>query len=152
MACPFLAEFTSTIFLALSQAPPALAMKIAWYKPKIAIEIKYPMKKYSSETGKCQRDEEHRQEDIEHALLGVLRANLDDALAVFDRCARGAVLSKSNVGLDEFHGPISPGHDGLRRRAGEPINHRAAGDQAQQERRMQHRQVIVGRLVGQVRR
>ena len=30
----------STIFLALSQAPPALAMKIAWNRPKSAIEIR----------------------------------------------------------------------------------------------------------------
>src|SRR5262245_16363300 len=44
---PFSRKFTSTIFFALSQAPPALAMKIAWYKPNVAIEIRYPMKKYS---------------------------------------------------------------------------------------------------------
>ena len=39
-AVPFCFSSTSTIFLALSHAPPALAMKIAWYKPKIAIEIR----------------------------------------------------------------------------------------------------------------
>src|SRR5262245_32356913 len=38
----------STTFFALSQAPPALAMKIAWYRPNSAIEIRYPMKKYGS--------------------------------------------------------------------------------------------------------
>ena len=37
---PFAFSSVSTIFLALSQAPPALAMKIAWYRPKIAIEIR----------------------------------------------------------------------------------------------------------------
>ena len=37
---PFCFSSTSTIFLALSQAPPALAMKMAWYRPKIAIEIR----------------------------------------------------------------------------------------------------------------
>src|SRR5579872_5118422 len=37
---PFCFSSTSTIFLALSQAAPALAMKIAWYNPKIAIEIR----------------------------------------------------------------------------------------------------------------
>ena len=31
---------TSTIFLALSQAPPALAMKIAWKRPKNAMPIR----------------------------------------------------------------------------------------------------------------
>ena len=36
----FILSSTSTTFLALSQAPPAFAMKIAWYKPKMAIEIR----------------------------------------------------------------------------------------------------------------
>jgi len=39
-ALPFSFSSTSTIFLALSQAPPALAMKTAWYSPKTAIEIR----------------------------------------------------------------------------------------------------------------
>jgi hypothetical protein len=37
---PFCFKSTSTTFLALSHAPPALAIKIAWYNPKIAIEIR----------------------------------------------------------------------------------------------------------------
>src|SRR5215510_7551307 len=45
---PFERSSVSTIFLALSQAPPAFAMKIAWYRPNSAIEIRYPMKKYGS--------------------------------------------------------------------------------------------------------
>src|SRR5262249_46066291 len=45
---PFAFSSTSTIFLALSHAPPAFAMKIAWYSPNRAIEIKYPMKKNGS--------------------------------------------------------------------------------------------------------
>src|ERR1700730_5452988 len=45
---PFCFSSVSTIFLALSQAPPALAMKIAWNSPNSAIEIRYPMKKYGS--------------------------------------------------------------------------------------------------------
>src|SRR5687768_495543 len=45
---PFIFSSVSTIFLALSQAPPALAMKMAWNSPNIAIEIRYPMKKNGS--------------------------------------------------------------------------------------------------------
>src|SRR3954449_1489164 len=45
---PFILSSVSTIFLALSQAPPALAMKIAWNRPNRAIEIRYPMKKNGS--------------------------------------------------------------------------------------------------------
>src|SRR5436853_7051613 len=37
---PFSFSSTSTTFFALSHAPPALAMNIAWYKPNIAIEIR----------------------------------------------------------------------------------------------------------------
>src|SRR5262245_18314683 len=45
---PFSFSSTSTIFLALSQAPPALAMNTAWNRPNRAIDIRYPMKKYGS--------------------------------------------------------------------------------------------------------
>ena len=45
---PFILSSVSTIFLALSQAPPALAMKMAWNSPNSAIEIRYPMKKNGS--------------------------------------------------------------------------------------------------------
>ena len=37
---PFCFSTVSTIFLALSHAPPALAMKIAWNKPKNAMAIR----------------------------------------------------------------------------------------------------------------
>ena len=67
-------------------------------------------------------------------LLGVLRANLDDALAVFERGLR-RLAAELDVGLDELDGPVRAGHHRLRRRAGEPVDHRAAGDQPQQERR-----------------
>ena len=36
----FILSSVSTTFLALSQAPPALAMKTAWKRPKSAIEIR----------------------------------------------------------------------------------------------------------------
>ena len=37
---PFAFSSVSTTFLALSQAPPALAMKMAWKSPNSAIEIR----------------------------------------------------------------------------------------------------------------
>ncbi len=37
---PFSLSSTSTIFLALSQAPPAFAMNMAWKRPKRAMEIR----------------------------------------------------------------------------------------------------------------
>src|SRR5215467_883226 len=50
---PLAFSSTSTIFLALSHAPPALAMKMAWYRPNSAIEIRYPTKKYGSRNAKA---------------------------------------------------------------------------------------------------
>ena len=46
-----------------------------------------------------------------------------------------------DVRLDELDRAVGAGGDGLRGRAGEPVDHRAAGDQAEQERRVQDRQV-----------
>ena len=37
---PFFFSSTSTIFFALSHAPPAFAMKIAWYSPNSAIDTR----------------------------------------------------------------------------------------------------------------
>ena len=37
---PFIFSSVSTIFFALSHAPPALAMKMAWKRPNSAIEIR----------------------------------------------------------------------------------------------------------------
>src|SRR4030095_15924873 len=37
---PLALSSTSTIFFALSHAPPAFAMKIAWYNPNSAIETR----------------------------------------------------------------------------------------------------------------
>ena len=43
---------TSTIFFALSQAPPAFAMKMAWKRPKKAMPIRYPMKNTGLKKGR----------------------------------------------------------------------------------------------------
>ena len=37
---PFILSSVSTIFFALSQAPPALAMKMAWNSPNSAIDTR----------------------------------------------------------------------------------------------------------------
>ena len=46
-----------------------------------------------------------------------------------------------DVGLDELHRAVGPGRHRLDGSAGEPVDHRAAGDQPEQERRVQDRQV-----------
>src|SRR6267143_2723948 len=90
--------------------------------------------------GEGQRGEEHRDENVEHALLRVLGANLDDLFTVSDAGGRSSV--ELDVGLDEFDGAVSAGGHGLRARAGEPVNHGAASDEAEDKRRMEERKII----------
>ena len=44
----------------------------------------------------------------------------------------GLLLVQPHVLLDELDGPIGAGGDGLHRRAAEPVDHRAAADEAEQ--------------------
>ncbi len=97
----------------------------------------------------CQRSEEHREKDVEHAFLRILGANLHDLLAVGHRGFLHPF--ELDVGLDEFDRAIGARGHGLCRCAGEPVNHRAAGDQAEHKGRMQQREFvhIAGQSVGQ---
>ena len=47
-----------------------------------------------------------------------------------------------DVGLDELDRAVGAGRHRLGRGAGEPVDHRAAGDQAEQERRVEQRQLV----------
>ncbi len=53
--------------------------------------------------------------------------------------------------LDEFDGAVSAGGDGLDAGAGEPVDHRAAGDHAEQERGVEQRKFVdvVREVIGQ---
>src|ERR1019366_4267128 len=82
-----------------------------------------------------QRREEDRQEDVQHPLLRILRADFDDLLAVRHRGLFAAL--QLDVRLDELDRSIRPRRHRLRRRAGEPVDDGAAGDQAQEERRIE---------------
>ena len=97
------------------------------------------MKKYGSKNANASVAKNTVEEDVEHALLRVLRADLHHFLAVGDGGLGGAF--QFDVGLDELHRAVSAGGNGLHGSAGEPVDHRAARDQAQQERRVQNRQV-----------
>src|SRR5260370_32088232 len=75
--------------------------------------------------------EEYHQEDVEHALLGVLGADFDYLLGIFD----GSLLFgiELDVLLDEFHCAVGAGGDGLGALAGEPVDDGAACNQAEEE-------------------
>src|SRR5258708_32004937 len=47
-----------------------------------------------------------------------------------------------DIGLDEFDGAIGAGGHGLCGSAGEPVDHGAAGDEAEDEGRMEEREVV----------
>ena len=85
--------------------------------------------------GEGQGDEEHRDEDVQHALLRVLGADLDHLLAVADACLLGSF--EIDVSFDELDRAIRAGGHGLGRSPGEPVDHGPAGDQAQHEGRVQ---------------
>jgi hypothetical protein len=53
-----------------------------------------------------------------------------------------------DVRLDELDRAVGAGRHGLRRRAGEPVDHRAARDQPEQERRVQDRELVEVRRAG----
>jgi hypothetical protein len=103
------------------------------------------MKKYALIEGEGERREEDAEEDVEHALLRVLRADLDDLLGCPRRDALVDAL-ELDVRLDELDRAVRAGGDGLRRRAREPVDHRAARDEAEQEGRVEDRELDRGGL------
>ena len=90
--------------------------------------------------GAGQGAEKHRHEDVEHAFLRVDGADLDDLLAVLLR--RLDHLIEPDVRADELDRTVGTGRHGLCAGAREPEDGCPAGDQAEQERRMQQRQLV----------
>ena len=88
------------------------------------------------QAGEGQGGEEDGEEDVEHALLRVLRADRHHLLAVLDG-GLGRARVELDVALDELHGAVGARGDGLGGGAREPVDHRAARDQAQQEGRVE---------------
>ena len=80
-----------------------------------------------------------------------VRADLDDLLAVGDRGLLDAL--ELDVRLDELDRAVGAGGDGLHAGAGEPVDDRAARDEAEEERRVEQRQLLdlvgVGEPVGE---
>src|SRR5207247_1753805 len=81
------------------------------------------------DVSESQCGEKYRDENVQHAFLRVLGANLDDFLAVRD--AGGSGSFELDIGFDEFNRAVSAGGYRLRASASEPVNHGATGDQAQ---------------------
>src|SRR5260370_17766892 len=88
---------------------------------------------------KRQRGEKHRDENVEHALLRVFRADLHDFLAVGDACSFNAF--ELDVGFDEFYRPISAAGPRLRAGARKPIDDGAASDETEHKSPMQPSQL-----------
>ncbi len=79
---PFCFSSTSTIFLALSHAAPAFGHEDGLIEAEDGNRNQVADEEERLEEGKGQGGEEHRDEDVQHALLRVLRADVDDLLAV----------------------------------------------------------------------
>ncbi len=80
-----------------------------------------------------QGHEEDDDEDVDHALLRILGADLHDFLAVLDGSRLAVEL---DVLLDVDDRPVGAGDDGLGGRAGEPVDHRAAHEEAEDDLRL----------------
>ena len=80
----------------------------------------------------AEREAKDDDEDVDQAFLCVAGADGNDALAVLEG---GGFFVQPDVFLDEDDGAIGAGDDGLRARAGEPVDHRAAHEQAENDLR-----------------
>ena len=100
------------------------------------------MKKNGSTKAKASVEKKTASENIHHALLRVLGADLHHLLAVCHRRLRRAVAVELDVCLDELHRAIGAGRHRLRGSAGEPVNNGAAGNQPEHEGRVQHRELV----------
>src|SRR5579859_4686530 len=89
--------------------------------------------------GKGQGGEKHSDEDVQHALLGILGADFHNLFAVGHRCLGGPVQFDRR--FNELHRAVGARGDGLGAGAGKPVNHGAAGNKAQHKRRVQKREL-----------
>ena len=78
-----------------------------------------------------QREEEDHHEDVDHALLRVNGANLDDFLRVLNA---GFRLGEIDVLLDKDHRAVCTRDNRLRGCTSEPVDHSAADEQTEQNR------------------
>ena len=83
--------------------------------------------------GQGQGHEEDDDEDVDHPLLGVNGTDLDDFLTVFYRCFR---LVEIDIFLNVNDGPVGARYNGLDRGAGEPVDHAAAHEEAEDNFRL----------------
>ena len=80
-----------------------------------------------------ERHEQDRDKDVPHALLRILGADLHNRLGILDI---GFGLVQVHVLLDKLDRPVRTGGHRLHGGAGKPEDHRAAADQAENDRRV----------------
>ena len=91
--------------------------------------------------GKGNRKREDDDENVQHAFLRINRADFDHALGILNRrCLVGIQL---DVLLNVVDRAISTGRNRLHRSAREPVNDRAAQNQAEQNIRIQQVQLQI---------
>jgi len=129
---PFLLHFDLDDFLGVVPSTAGVSHEDGLIEAEDGNGEKIADEKERLNEGESKRGEEHGDENIEHALLRVLGADLDNFFAVSD-AGRGRAV-ELDIGFDEFDRAVSAGGDGLRGCAGEPVDHGAAGDEAENER------------------
>src|SRR5258705_4081076 len=89
---------------------------------------------------KSQSGKEYSQEDIEHSFLRILGADLHHLLTVFHRSLLDAL--EADIRFDKLDCSIGACSDRLNRCTGKPVDHSAAGNQAQHEWSVKQRKVL----------
>src|SRR3989339_1420884 len=100
------------------------------YRDKIADKEK------RVKAGERKRAEKYHKEKVKHSLLRIPGADLNDFFAVFGGRPLDACI-KFDIRLDELDGFVRAACNRMVCRACKPVNNRAAGNHAQQKRRME---------------
>ena len=120
-------------FLCIVPSPASVSHEYSLVEAKNSDRNQVADEKERLDKRERQCGKEHRQKDKQHALLGVLRANLDDRAAVLFGGAFVAGI-EVNILFDKRHSSVCPGRYRLDRGPREPVNDGAPGNQPQQER------------------
>ena len=86
----------------------------------------------SGEERKGKRKAEYRYEDVDHSLLRILCADLDDFLGILGRGTQAGGIIQLDILFDVLDGPVCARGDGLRGGTRKPVDNRATAQESQQ--------------------
>src|SRR5258705_8681039 len=136
-----LLEFTLDHFLGVVPCPAGIRHEDRLIQTEHGDRDQITDKEERLDECKSKRGKENHQKDVEHALLCVLSANLNDLLAVLYRSFLDPF--EFYIRFDELDCPVSAARHRLHRSAGEQVDDRASCYQTQHKRRVQKRKLFL---------